>query len=194
MWSQTMNIANGRLSGARQVESPNQDDRPDDEISLIVIHNISLPEGHFGSAYIEQLFLNELGAEAHPDFGDLEELRVSSHLLVRRDGSVVQFVAFDKRAWHAGTSSYRGRANCNDFSIGIELEGTDSGGYRDEQYRVLAEVCRDLARVYGIAPGRIVGHSDIAPERKTDPGPSFDWQRLRESVGNRVALNSRGTR
>lgn len=178
-----MNIVNGRLRAARQVESPNFDDRPDPEISLIVIHNISLPAGHFGTDYVEQLFCNELSCEAHPDFRDLENLKVSSHLLVKRDGSIVQFVPFDKRAWHAGVSHYQGRENCNDFSIGIELEGTDYSGYCGAQYSVLADICKELAKVYGISLVDIAGHCDIAPDRKTDPGPSFRWDRLYELVG-----------
>lgn len=178
-----MNIVNGRLSAARQVDSPNCDARPGQEVSLIVIHNISLPAGHFGTDYVEQLFCNELSCDAHPDFRDLGNLRVSSHLLVRRDGSVIQFVPFHKRAWHAGKSHYQGRENCNDFSVGIELEGTDDSGYCGVQYSVLADICKDLARVYGVSLADITGHCDIAPGRKTDPGPSFQWERLHKLIG-----------
>ncbi|MEX2489409.1 MAG: 1,6-anhydro-N-acetylmuramyl-L-alanine amidase AmpD [Pseudomonadales bacterium] len=178
-----MNIVNGRLSGARQLESPNCDDRPDCEISLIVIHNISLPEGHFGTPYIEQLFCNELRCEAHPDFRDLENIQVSSHLLVKRDGAILQFVPFDKRAWHAGISIYRGREHCNDYSIGIELEGTDYMEYADIQYAVLADICQALTTTYEISITDITGHCDIAPDRKTDPGPYFSWERLYNLVG-----------
>lgn len=178
-----MKIVNGRLSQARQVESPNQDERPAPEVSLIVIHNISLPAGHFGSHYIEQFFCNCLHAGEHADFADLEGVRVSSHLLVRRDGSIVQFVPFDRRAWHAGASCYRGRDNGNDFSVGIEVEGTDNSGYCDCQYFTLANICRTLMTTYDISSADIVGHSDIAPGRKTDPGPSFEWERLSTLVG-----------
>ncbi|MBD3647672.1 MAG: 1,6-anhydro-N-acetylmuramyl-L-alanine amidase AmpD [Pseudomonadales bacterium] len=179
-----MNIVDDRLAEAHQVESPNFDDRPDNGIDLIVVHNISLPAGHFGTRYVEQLFLNCLATNDHPDFQDLSELRVSSHLLIRRNGDIIQFVPFDKRAWHAGESNYKGRDRCNDFSIGIELEGTDDSGYCDVQYRRLAEVCAALSDEYGIGAGDIVGHCDIAPGRKTDPGQGFDWQRFRNLMGN----------
>ncbi|MEX0943492.1 MAG: 1,6-anhydro-N-acetylmuramyl-L-alanine amidase AmpD [Pseudomonadales bacterium] len=178
-----MEIANGLLSAARFCASPNCDERPGDEISLIVVHSISLPAGHFGSDYIESLFCNRLDVDEHPDFVDLAGLKVSSHVLIRRDGYLLQFVPFDKRAWHAGESCYMERTNCNDFSIGIELEGTDKNGYRGVQYDVLARVCQALCHEYGIVRTNIVGHSDIAPGRKTDPGPGFDWPRLRTAVG-----------
>jgi AmpD protein len=178
-----MEIANGLLSTARFCASANCDDRPGNEISLIVVHSISLPAGHYGGDYIEALFCNRLAVDDHADFLDLAGLKVSSHLLIRRDGYLLQFVPIHKRAWHAGESSYRGRPDCNDFSVGIELEGTDMSGYRDVQYDVLAEVCRVLCRQYGIATTSIVGHSDIAPGRKTDPGPGFDWRRLQNVAG-----------
>lgn len=169
------------LQGARRVESPNFGDRPTPDISLIVIHNISLPPGQFGGPYIEQLFLNRLKASDHPYFAEVYQLEVSSHLLIRRDGEVVQFVAFDKRAWHAGRSSYAGRDNCNDYSIGIELEGCDDLPYEPVQYTRLNEVLPILWRAYPSTQGHVVGHSDIAPGRKTDPGPAFDWRALSQN-------------
>jgi N-acetyl-anhydromuramoyl-L-alanine amidase len=167
------------LMGAERCPSPNHDDRPDGtEPSLLVIHSISLPAGDFGNGNVEALFCNRLDCSSHPVFGDLEGLRVSAHLLVARDGRVVQFVPFDRRAWHAGRSSYRGRAHCNDFSIGIELEGTDTLPFEEAQYRSLAAITRTLmARYRMISPSRIVGHVEVAPDRKTDPGPLFDWRR-----------------
>lgn len=165
------------LAVARRVDSPNYNLRPDAaEIQLIVLHNISLPAGCFGGGYIEALFTNCLDCQCDPRFSDLEGLEVSSHLLIDRQGELTQFVAFDKRAWHAGASQYCGRDNCNDFSIGIELEGTDETPYTDRQYNRLAEVVSGLIQAYpGLSREAIVGHSDIAPGRKTDPGPSFDW-------------------
>ena len=172
-------IVDHRLLEARQCESPNWNERPEGEVSLIVVHGISLPVGHFGNDYVEKLFQNLLDTGIHRDFGDLANGRVSSHLFIRRDGAVVQFVPFDRRAWHAGISRFGERENCNDFSIGIELEGTDTGGYTDAQYVALASVCRRLMKEYAITKEHIVGHSDIAPVRKTDPGPAFDWTRFR---------------
>lgn len=177
-----MEIHNHLLTGASLMPSTNCDDRTTGEVSLIVIHCISLPEGHFGTGYVEQLFCNHLQCTAHGDFADLAGLRVSSHLLVRRDGTTVQFVPFDRRAWHAGVSSFGGRENCNDFSIGIELEGTAHTGYRAEQYSALTSICQLVLAEYGIPVQNIVGHSDIAPGRKTDPGPGFDWPRLRQTL------------
>lgn len=181
----TMIIRDHQLMGAEQVPSPNQDERPAGEVSLIVIHNISLPAGHFGTPYVPALFTNQL-TQVHPDFSDLQTLRVSSHLLVRRDGQVVQFVNFDKRAWHAGESNFNGRQVCNDFSVGIELEGTDHQPYRDEQYRTLVDVCAALLHAYEIPTGHITGHEDIAPGRKTDPGPAFDWGNFRDLLTKRL--------
>lgn len=157
--------------------SPHHDDRPQGEtISLLVVHNISLPPGEFGHRYIDDLFMGCLDCAADPYFKDLEGLRVSAHCLIRRDGEVVQFVPFEKRAWHAGVSVFEGRARCNDFSIGIELEGTDHEAYTKVQYQQLAELTKTLLQQYpGITRERIVGHSDIAPGRKTDPGPAFNW-------------------
>jgi len=165
------------MEGARFVASPNHDERPDSEPpSLLVIHGISLPPGEYGGPWIDALFTNKLDPEAHPYFADIHQLRVSSHLLIRRDGELVQYVPFDKRAWHAGVSSYNGRERCNDFSIGIELEGSDDEPYEAAQYRVLAECVGALLAAYPeLSAERITGHSDIAPGRKTDPGPHFDW-------------------
>jgi len=162
------------------IPSPNCNDRPDaDDISLIVVHGISLPAGQFGGPYIEQLFTNRLDTAQHASFVEIESLKVSSHLLIRRDGQVIQFVPFDKRAWHAGQSRFEDRDDCNDFSIGIELEGTDELVYEESQYQQLAGVIQVLMKQYSdINPKRVVGHSDIAPGRKTDPGPAFDWAKL----------------
>ncbi|MFD2097073.1 1,6-anhydro-N-acetylmuramyl-L-alanine amidase AmpD [Corallincola platygyrae] len=156
--------------------SPHHDERPDDEVSLLVVHNISLPPGEFGGPFINDLFMGMLDPEADPFFREIAGLRVSAHCLIRRDGEVVHYVPFDKRAWHAGISSFEGRERCNDFSIGIELEGTDTVPYEDSQYHALAKLTRDIMALYPkITKDRITGHSDIAPGRKTDPGPSFDW-------------------
>ncbi len=181
MAQSSYDVISHRLQGIRQVDGF-CDDRPSTEVDLLVIHGISLPAGHFGGDYIERLFSGSLDCGCHPDLGDLERVEVSSHLLIRRDGSIIQFVPFDRRAWHAGESSFQGRERCNDFSIGIELEGTDHSRYRDEQYEVLVGVSRQLIEVYGIPPQHVVGHCDIAPGRKTDPGASFDWNRLREGL------------
>ncbi len=180
---------NGRVGGARQVPSDNQDERPAGiKPSLIVIHGISLPPGRFGGPHIDRLFTNRLEAHAHPFFGDIAGLRVSSHLLIRRDGRVTQYVPLHRRAWHAGRSSYAGRTNCNDFSVGIELEGADDVPYTLVQYRRLAALIRALRRaIPSLARAAVVGHSDIAPGRKTDPGPAFDWSRLRGLLKPRPA-------
>lgn len=177
-----------RLAGARFLESPHQDARPDpDDISLVVVHAISLPPGEFAGAAkpsnIDALFLGRLDAGAHPYFAGIAGSRVSAHLCIFRDGAITQYVAFDRRAWHAGESSYEGRSRCNDFSIGIELEGCDTLPFTAAQYLALASaVCALLRRYPRLAPQRITGHSDIAPGRKTDPGPHFDWARLRRSL------------
>ena len=180
----------GLLDVARQVHSPNQDARPQDcEPELIVVHCISLPPGEFGGHWIEHLFTNRLDPAAHPYFREIAGLEVSAHVLIRRDGELVQFVPFHRRAWHAGVSSFDGRERCNDFSIGIELEGTEDGDYTDIQYERLVDVVEVLGRTYpGIRPERIAGHSDIAPQRKADPGPGFDWGRLgrRSGTGRQV--------
>jgi len=157
--------------------SPNFDDRPEGAtVDVIVIHNISLPPGEFGGPHIEELFQNRLHPGAHPYFAGIANLRVSAHFLVRRDGEVIQFVDTDKRAWHAGVSSWNGRERVNDFSIGIELEGTDDRPFEDAQYAALNALLARLRERYGALP--LTGHSEIAPGRKTDPGPSFDWSRL----------------
>lgn len=176
-----VHAATGLLVGARQVLSPHWDERPAGVVpELIVVHGISLPPGEFGGPWIERLFCANLPAAAHPYFAEVAALRVSSHLLVRRDGQVLQFVPFTQRAWHAGASSWQERSNCNDFSIGIELEGTDDSPYEMAQYRVLAQLIAALCAAYpGLSSQRVVGHSDIAPGRKSDPGAAFDWERLR---------------
>lgn len=169
--------AAGWLHGARQVPSPNYDERPDNEpIRLIVIHAISLPPGKFGGPEILQLFTNCLDPEAHPYFYEIQGLRVSAHFLVRRDGELIQFVSCSGRAWHAGISNWKGRENCNNFSVGIELEGCDELPFEDAQYQTLNRLLADLRSRFSIEA--VVGHSDIAPGRKTDPGPCFDWHRL----------------
>lgn len=178
--SVNMMINNHCLDQAQQVMSPNVDERPDEEdISLLVIHCISLPPGEFGGEYIQQLFCNQLHGEKHPYFAEIQQLKVSAHVLIRRSGDIIQFAPFNKRAWHAGQSSYQGRERCNDFSIGIELEGTESTPYTERQYAVLNEVIDCLCANYaGLSRERIAGHNDIAPERKTDPGDSFEWARI----------------
>ena len=170
----------GRLDVARQVASPNCDDRPPGCVpELLVVHGISLPPGDFGGGWIDALFTNRLDAAAHPYFREIDGLTVSAHAMIRRDGEFVQYVPFHRRAWHAGRSTYEGRERCNDFSIGIELEGTDELPYDDRQYRQLARLFHALRAAYPrLDASRIVGHSDIAPGRKTDPGPAFDWARL----------------
>ena len=174
-------ISEGWLSPARHLVSPNCDDRPQNcPIELLVVHGISLPPGEFGGPWIDALFTNVLDTDAHPYFREIEKLQVSAHLLIRRDGEIVQYVPFDRRAWHAGQSCFDGRDRCNDFSIGIELEGSDDQPYETVQYQVLADVCKALFNLYpSLSPQRLVGHCDIAPGRKTDPGPHFEWPRLR---------------
>jgi AmpD protein len=168
------------LSAARRVPSPNCDDRPADEtVRLIVIHAISLPPNEFGGPEIIQLFTNNLDPESHPYFREIHGLRVSAHFLVRRDGELVQFVPCSRRAWHAGASNWLGRENCNNFSIGIELEGCDQRSFEDAQYLTLNRLLAELRRHYPI--DAVIGHSDIAPGRKTDPGPCFDWNRVHDA-------------
>jgi len=171
-------ISNHRLALATQSSSINYNDRPDGEISLIVIHNISLPPGEFNNPYIEQFFTNKLDFNAHSYFKTIQDLQVSAHLLIKRDGSIIQFVPFDKRAWHAGESSFNGQDNCNDFSIGIELEGTDNLNYEAVQYQSLKTTLKQLKNYYPVQ--NIVGHSDIAPGRKTDPGEAFNWGAIKD--------------
>ena len=177
-------IRDGWLIQAEKRVSANCDTRPDcDDISLLVIHNISLPPGQFGTGCIEDFFCNQLDYQAHPYFGHLQGVEVSAHCLISRKGHITQFVPFDLRAWHAGKSCFAGRERCNDFSIGIELEGTDNSPYSDEQYDSLTRLARILMADYPrITRQRIVGHSDIAPDRKTDPGPAFDWSRLQREL------------
>lgn len=174
--------SDGWLEGARHIESPNCDERPEGEsVSLIVVHAISLPPAQFGGEDIVRLFTNRLDAAAHPYFAQISHLRVSAHFLVRRDGELIQFVSCRQRAWHAGLSSWQGRSRCNDFSLGIELEGCDDLPFMDLQYLRLLQLLRRLCIHYPITA--LVGHSDISPGRKTDPGPCFDWQRL-AAIGN----------
>jgi AmpD protein len=174
----------GWLQSVRHCPSPNFNQRPADlQVELLVIHNISLPPGEFGGGYVEQLFTNCLDCGAHPAFVGLREMKVSAHALIDRRGELTQFVSFHQRAWHAGKSQYAGRDNCNDFSIGIELEGTDTLPYSAAQYQSLAAVTRALLQYFpSMGCDRIVGHSDIAPVRKTDPGPAFDWTRYRQLI------------
>ena len=177
-------IEHGWLRGSRQVRSPNFDARPDQvPIDLIVVHAISLPPGEFGGPHIEELFCNYLDPTQHPYFASVAQLRVSAHFLIQRSGALTQFVSLENRAWHAGISEWRGRSACNDFSIGIELEGSDDQPFTDAQYAALRDLVITVAgQMSEFATDRIVGHSDIAPTRKTDPGPYFDWARLRGSL------------
>jgi AmpD protein len=176
--------SSGLLHGALQIASPNCDPRPAGvEADLMVVHGISLPPGEFGGPWIERLFTNALPTDAHPYFAELAGVRVSSHLVIGRDAAITQYVKFTERAWHAGKSCYAGREACNDFSIGIELEGTDTLAYEAAQYDALAAVVAALCAAYPrLSPERLVGHSDIAPGRKTDPGPAFDWRRARSAI------------
>lgn len=179
-----IDINTGLLNIARQVFSPNQDARPETcQPELIVVHNISLPPGEFGGNDIDRLFCNCLDVNAHSYYAGIAGLKVSSHLLIRRDGEIVQYVPFHRRAWHAGKSEYAGRTACNDFSIGIELEGTDDIPYEAIQYEKLANVIQCLLLAYPtLSARRVVGHCDIAPDRKTDPGSIFNWKCLREKL------------
>jgi N-acetyl-anhydromuramoyl-L-alanine amidase len=176
-----IDVGTGLLLAARQVLSAHWDARPAGVVpELIVVHGISLPEGVFGGPWIDQLFCGNLPASAHPGFGEIAALRVSAHAVIRRDGAVTQYVPFGARAWHAGRSRYEGREACNDFSVGIELEGADTVPYEDAQYQALGQLIGALCATYpSLSPRRVVGHSDIAPGRKTDPGAAFDWPRLR---------------
>ena len=162
-------------------ESPHCDDRPEGAaVSLLVIHNISLPPGEYGGDWIDDLFMGRLDPQAHPYFRDIAGLRVSAHYLIRRDGTLIQYVDPEKRAWHAGVSRWNGRERCNDFSIGVELEGSDDVPFAEPQYETLAGLTKFLFERFG--PLDIAGHSDIAPDRKTDPGPWFDWERFRAAL------------
>lgn len=180
----------GLLDGARYAPSPNHDARPaDSAITALVIHAISMPPGEYGGGDIERLFCNTLDFGCHPFYREIDGLAVSAHLLIRRDGEVVQFVPFPQRAWHAGASILDGRTRVNDFSVGIEMEGSDYAPFEEAQYRALVEVTRALQDAYpGITPERIVGHADIAPDRKTDPGPYFNWQRYRHALADQTSV------
>ena len=175
--------ASGWCDGVRHCPSPNFNERPQGEVSLLVLHNISLPPGQFGTGKVQQFFQNRLPVDEHPYFAGIAQLTVSAHFLIGRDGGVIQFVSCNQRAWHAGVSRFGERENCNDFSIGIELEGTDELPFEDAQYQALTELTRALLCAYpDMSVERICGHSDIAPGRKTDPGPCFDWARLRDAL------------
>lgn len=176
-------VVNGVLQGATQLVSPNFNQRPaQTDIQLIVIHNISLPPSQFGGGYIQQFFQNKLDWSAHPYFQSIEGMQVSTHLLILRSGEVIQFVNLNDRAWHAGRSSYLGYNECNDYSIGIELEGSDDLPFETVQYDILTEVITALRTEYPLIKQHVTGHSDIAPGRKTDPGPYFEWAVLREKL------------
>ncbi len=179
-----MPIIEGICADARQAVSNHYNQRPEvKDISLLVVHNISLPAGDFTSNCVEAFFCGKLDFKLHPSFSDLVDLKVSSHLFIRRSGEIIQFVNLNDRAWHAGVSMFQGRANCNDFSIGIELEGTDDQPFTDQQYLKLTQVSLEIMQNYPkISIDRICGHSDIAPGRKTDPGPFFDWQRFKKQL------------
>lgn len=181
-------ISAGRLNSAQWCPSPNVNDRPDaSDISLIVIHNISLPPGQFGTGCVAEFFQNQLDVTQHEYFETIADIKVSSHLLIDREGQVTQFVNFEDRAWHAGVSCYQGREQCNDFSIGIELEGTDDLPYTDAQYTALIECCQTLIETYPqLSSERIAGHCDIARGRKTDPGKAFNWARFRQALSSGV--------
>ena len=168
------------LAGATRLVSPNVDDRPDPaDIALVVLHGISLPPGEFGTGLVEALFTNTLDVRSHPTLANLAGVTVSSHLLIARTGQITQFAPFHRRAWHAGVSSHGGRTGCNDYAIGIELEGTDHVPYAEAQYEQLRDVLAALFRAYPrLSLGGVVGHCEIAPGRKTDPGPAFDWPRV----------------
>lgn len=183
-----MEILQGWLNTSRRTPCGHFDARPNaDDVSLLVIHNISLPPNQFGSEYVESFFAGKLDPTQHPFFESIYKMRVSSHLYIRRSGEIVQFVNFNDRAWHAGMSSFQGRTRCNDFSIGIELEGADNISYSDAQYNAVQRATCSIMRAYpNITMGRIVGHMDIAPGRKTDPGVAFNWTRYRQAVYSQI--------
>jgi AmpD protein len=184
-----VNTDDGFIEPVRHCPSPNCDARPEGvEPDLLVVHGISLPPGEFGGPGIEDLFMNRLDWNAHEYFSSIRGLEVSAHLLIRRDGELIQFVPFTHRAWHAGASRFRGRRCCNDFSIGIELEGEDETPYSDSQYEVLVAVTQAILTAYsGLSARRIAAHSDLSPGRKTDPGPAFDWLRLYDGLGQEMS-------
>jgi len=181
-----INSKTGLVESIDYIASPNCDDRPNGiDIDLIVIHSISLPPGKYGENWIEKFFTNVLPADEHPYFEEIKEMKVSAHTLIKRDGSLQQFVPFSQRAWHAGQSCYEGRDACNDFSIGIELEGTDDSDFEEAQYKSLATLVLSLEYTYpSISREKIAGHSDIAPGRKSDPGTGFDWGKLKQLLNN----------
>ena len=187
-YKKTFKISNHILNNARQCPSPNCDERPENSAAdLIVIHNISLPPNQFGGEGIDQLFTNCLNPDEDPFYQEINHLRVSSHLLIRRDGEIVQYVPFNKRAWHAGVSEYQGRDTCNNFSIGIEMEGSDFEAFTETQYRVVTETIIALIERYeGLTAAAITGHEHIAPGRKTDPGPFFEWQKLSQAFSEKL--------
>ena len=178
----------GLLIGVRQVLSPHCDARPPGMLpELIIVHGISLPPNEFGGPWIDRLFTGTLAWDAHPYFRQIEGLRASAHVVIRRDGQLTQYVPFGERAWHAGVSQYRTRSGCNDFSVGVELEGTDDIAYTDAQYAQLVELIAALIEAYpSLSPEHLVGHSDVAPRRKSDPGPYFEWRRLRARLSERL--------
>ena len=187
--SSPLNIIDGWIKNVKQIKSPYYNDRPARQpISLLVIHNISLPPNQYGGPYVEQLFTGKLDPNGHSYFADIHQLQVSSHLFIRRDGEIIQFVPFDKRAWHAGKSVFEGKENCNDFSIGIEMEGCDTDNFTDAQYQQLTNVTIVLQQTYPIK--NITGHSDIAPGRKTDPGPYFNWHYYQTLVNQQTQINA----
>jgi len=178
-----INKKTGVLEPCTLCLSPNHDSRPENTaIDLIVVHSISLPPGEYGGEAIEQFFQNKLDKNAHPYFAEIHQMQVSSHVLIKRSGEIVQFVPFHKRAWHAGQSNYQGRERCNDFSIGIELEGSDSDIFEDRQYQQLAQLITTLKNNYPGITDNITGHSDISPGRKKDPGSGFDWDKLKNTL------------
>lgn len=183
----------GWFSHAKRCESPNYNQRPKDaEISLLVIHNISLPPKQYGESYIEDFFCNRLDVAKHPYFETIQDLQVSAHFLIKRDGELVQFVSCDERAWHAGASQWQNRENCNDFSVGIELEGCDDEAFEQSQYQTLLSLSEKLMLQYpALSETAIAGHSDIAPGRKTDPGPYFDWDSFRQQLAQRLAATAK---
>ena len=188
----TVNSADGLIEPARLCLSPNRDERPAGiALDTVIVHGISLPPGQFGGDEIENLFLNQLDWDAHPYFDEIRGMEVSAHLLIRRDGKLLQFVPFTERAWHAGESSFRGRSRCNDFSVGIELEGEDETPYDDRQYEVLPRVLEALYAAYpGMSSRNLAGHCDVSVGRKTDPGPAFNWQRLYDALGEQLENKS----
>ena len=185
----TFQVIEGQLIGARQIASPNYNARPaHSEIELLVVHNISLPPSQFGGGYIEQFFQNKLDWSLHPYFKTIQGMQVSTHLLILRSGEVLQFVNFNQRAWHSGRSTYLGKKECNDYSIGIELEGSDDLPFQEIQYQVLAHVVTVLQATYPKLLQHVAGHSDIARGRKTDPGPYFDWLKIRRLIQQYKAI------